>query len=167
MNDQLYPEPMVARVTGLSRTILKRARGKGLEKGTDWLLVKSVVTYPAGGLKKLLASAGVDSAALAWPIPPGAPLDSPAVDGGAALDATGVAAAIEELVQPEWVEIVVERVVPNPTILFARHGAETVRVRVRSNENFVQGMKIKARPPEDEGGLWWLVGNCPRWKGRF
>ena len=94
-------------------------------------------------------------------------MDSPGVDGGAALDAEGVAAAIEELVQPEGVEIVVERVVPNPTILFARHGDEVVRVRVRSNVNFVQGMKIMARPPEDEGGLWWLIGNCPRWKGRF
>ena len=43
-----------------------------------------------------------------------------------------------------------------------------VRVKVRSNQNFKRGMKLRARPPlTNESKLWVLVGRSPRWKGKW
>ena len=40
-----------------------------------------------------------------------------------------------------------------------------VRVRVRSNENFVRGMEFQAQHVNED--LYDLVGSCPRWRGKF
>ena len=41
------------------------------------------------------------------------------------------------------------------------------KVRVSSNEKFIKGMTIKARPPADGYRVWVLVGRTPRWRGRW
>jgi len=181
---QVYPEPMVARVTGVARVAIKRARAASLEKGPDWSLVDSVVTYGPDGLKKLLSALGLRADDLAWPVPPGpprggfeaGPLAAATREGSGdavhgASPATVVAEAVAEAAAVETaralVELVVLKNVFNPGLLIARHGATEVRVRVRSNVNFRPGMVLRARAPIQAGGLWHMEGNCPRRPGHY
>lgn len=46
-------------------------------------------------------------------------------------------------------------------------GAERVRVKVRSNVNFIPGMLLKAEAIAGLPGMFSLVGACPRFRGRF
>lgn len=64
-------------------------------------------------------------------------------------------------------ELRVTRIFPrNPRILEAETAAGArVRVRVRSNVNFILGMAIPCR--EMKSGLWCLTRACPRFKGRW
>lgn len=181
-----YPEPLVARVTGIGRPRLKKARLANLTKGPDWWLAESTVTYGTDGLKKLLLALGLNAADLAWPEPPTPPDVPPEPDrpASAALDPTAESAeadsatvAVAEVVvekivaeaAPALRELVVRKIAWNPSIVMAWDAAteREVRVRVRSNVNFRPGMVLRARAPEQADGLWFMEGNCPRWPGRY
>lgn len=41
------------------------------------------------------------------------------------------------------------------------------RVRVTNNQNFLVGMKVKAREPAKGELVWSMYGRCPRWRGRW
>ncbi len=58
----------------------------------------------------------------------------------------------------------VKMVTRNPHLILAEKDGREIRVRVKDNRNFVPHMAISV---QDGGGVWYLVGRCPRWKGRF
>lgn len=62
-----YPEPLVARVTGLKKRRLVAVRRASLVRGDDWQIERNVVHYTPAGLEKLLAALGLASATLVWP----------------------------------------------------------------------------------------------------
>lgn len=160
-----YPEPMVARTVGLSRSRLKQLRQAHLGED-DWALVNSVVTYSAQALEKMLASAGLRAGDFRWPTPPGRPGVAAGESGGTAAAGDPAAQAVSV---PPLCELRVVNLCGNPILVFAEGpGAEgVVRVRVRSNVNFMRGMLLKARAPQSPGGLWHHEGACPRFKGRY
>lgn len=180
-----YPEPLVARVTGVNRSDLADTRRKSLTKDVDWRLVNAVVTYTPDGLKKLLSAAGIDLAALVWPEPgatenagaraldPAAAVPDPAqrsVSSSPVLEpAAVVSAACETANGGALVELTVTAVLRNPTILRAVVGEDPkpLTVRVRDNRNFLPGMKLKARSAGPGSDLYHMVGHCPRWRGRY
>lgn len=188
----LYPEPLVARNTGVSREKVAEARRAALVKGDDWQLENSVVCYTAPGLKKLLDSLGLADAPLAWPdassaardpsaTPPSSAPDQasvPAEKSSIALAPAAVAARVSAAgavsAARAFVDLVVVSLSRNPTIVHARRVADAcpdprayVLVRVRTNANFVSGMKLKARAPAPGSTLYYYEGQCPRWKGRY
>lgn len=107
-------------------------------------------------------------------LPPGAP---PAVNPPHEPAAADVVAQVEERVEDlaqaeearELVELRVTKLPINPRILFAvpSAGGAEVRVRVKSNANFVKGMLLRARAPADESEVFCHVGNCPRRRGHY
>ncbi len=179
-----YPEPLVARVTGVNRSDLADTRRRALTKDVDWRLVNAVVTYSPAGLEKLLSAAGIDLAALTWPEPSGAQ------NGGAhALNPTAAApdpaqssiappateplavvtAACENVSAGALLELTVTEVLRNPTIVRATAPGDVkqLTVRVRDNRNFLPGMKLKARATGSRDEIFHMVGHCPRWRGRY
>lgn len=177
----LYPEPLVARVTGVNRHVLAAARRMHLQKGDDWTLENSVTCYLPSGLKKLLAALGLSDAALAWPDAPTAtddrsatppdvtpdPEKNPVPPAPSAVatrvDAVGAGDSARPLV-----DLKVTAISRNPSIVHAAAtGRPAVLVRVRTNMNFVVGMPIRARAPAPGGTLYFFEGQCPRWKGRY
>lgn len=67
---------------------------------------------------------------------------------------------------PRIEELTVVRTVRNPRIVIAALSQDgEQRVIVRSNENFLPRMKLRARWLHDD--LWQLEGRCPRWRGRW
>lgn len=73
----------------------------------------------------------------------------------------------EKTSAPKFSTATVERVTPNKMILICSiDGVPNRRVRVRDNSKFVVGMTFQVSPMRD-AGLWTIVGNCPRWKGKF
>lgn len=175
-----YPEPLVARTTGVNRETVAAARKSILEKGTDWTLENSVVCYSADGLKKLLRTLGLAEAPFVWPDAGNATGDPAAtplrftsvpqkisVSAGAVaarVAAAGVTAAARPLV-----DLRVTTLSRNPSIVHASAdgGRTLVLVRVRTNVNFTAGMLIRARAPGPGGTLYHFEGQCPRWKGRY
>lgn len=177
----LLPEPLVARVIGIKKHRLVTTRKQHLAKTTDWLPERNVVCYTPSGLKKLLGVLGLSEAAFTWPAAgecsgtwaddEAAP-EAPGGAGGAvlsvllALPAPGTTA--RDYAASRIEELTVRRIFGNPSLLEAtRANGEAVRVRVQSNAKFITGMKLKARAPSDGPQLWYLVGHCPRWKGRY
>jgi hypothetical protein len=73
-----------------------------------------------------------------------------------------------DFLQDEPTKIVVDpstRNVRNTMIVMGNLKGERVRVRVRSNRNFIPGMEMPCRHLNTD--LWELVGNCPRARGRW
>lgn len=181
-----YPEPMVARVTGVSRETLAKTRKADLLKGEDWTLADSVVCYTPPGLKKLLSSLGLGDTAFAWESPATATSDRSATPPSATSDpkkissvpvavsaagavAARVEAAAADVAARPIVELTVTKISRNPSIVHATEGEgrADVLVRVRTNANFTPGMRLPARAPAPGSLLYHFEGNCPRWKGRF
>jgi hypothetical protein len=160
-----YPEPMVARTVGLSRSQLKALRDENLTREVDWVLVNAVVTYSPAGLEKLLRAAGLDAGDFAWPGREAMPAPALVAEEGAALAGDPVAATPAV---PPLVELRVRNVCGNPILVFAATPeGEVVKVRVRTNTNFLPGMPIRARAPQSPGGLWHHEGACPRFRGKY
>jgi hypothetical protein len=53
----------------------------------------------------------------------------------------------------------------NPHIVMASNGTLTVRVRVKTKQNFRPGMVVRCE--HVQGDLYNLVGNCPRFPGKY
>ena len=69
----------------------------------------------------------------------------------------------EPLEVPEEKELQITKIPLNPKLVVCGE----VYVRVRDNKNFMNGMKVKARPPADGSRCWVLLGRCPRWRGKY
>lgn len=69
----------------------------------------------------------------------------------------------EPLDENEPQEMVVTKIPLNPNLLICGE----IYVRVRSNKNFLTGMKVTARAPATGGRVWVLLGRCPRWRGKW
>lgn len=191
----LLPEPLVARVIGVKKRRLVATRKQRLAKGDDWALVRNIVSYTPAGLEKLLAALGLSGAAFAWPAPgEWSDADHEPEAGGEALDGAGEALAespkialalpapghtardqaaalgaqVVKIEAGKVEQLTVVRIFGNPSLLeAARDDGTRVRVRVAKNENFIRGMKLKARLPAAGSPVWDLVGHCPRWRGRY
>jgi hypothetical protein len=164
-----FPEPLVARSTGVNRERVAAARKASLVKGDDWTLENSVVCYSAEGLKKLLGALGLAEGAFAWPraaCEGGDPKATP-LRGEPDVKKSVEVVAAAEAARPV-VDLKVAALSRNPTIIEAvGPDARRVSVRVRSNVNFLPGMALKAREPAPGASLYHFEGQCPRWKGRY
>lgn len=101
----IYSEPLVARVTGLSKSLIVGKRKASLVKGADWDVDRNTVCYTEAGLKKLLGALGLSGAVLAWPA------EGEGQEGGAAEEPAGGASdcAGEAVEQPTEVELTDEK----------------------------------------------------------
>jgi hypothetical protein len=73
---------------------------------------------------------------------------------------------IADKVEAEIVELTVVKTWQNPRILDAQtHDGRRVRVRVRTNKNFMSGMKLRAKADDDTGSVYVHEGRCPRYRG--
>jgi hypothetical protein len=165
----IYPEPLVARTTGVNRETVAATRKAALAKGTDWTLENSVVCYTAPGLEKLISALGLAETAFVWPAAPTATGDRSATPPRAESGPEKFAAQCAGEPPRPLAELRVVALSRNPAILQATPdgGATTVCVRVRSNANFLPGMPLRARAPAPGASLYHFEGQCPRWKGRY
>ena len=69
----------------------------------------------------------------------------------------------EPLDENEPQEMMVTKIPLNPNLLVCGE----IYVRVRSNKNFLTGMKVTARAPATGGRVWVMLGRTPRWRGRW
>lgn len=149
-------EAVLARRMGVSRDRLRGLR-RGLEEGVHWAKAgRSVVWLPEGQgqASKLVGEAlGVRMEG-----------DEPALgDRGPPQEATIEIAqlrVVRRVLNPHIV--LCERLNDGPAL--GDRGLPQ-RVRVRSSENFIPGMMLRAR--RVDGDLWELQGRCPRTKGRW
>ena len=139
-------EEAFAVALGLKREKLSSLRKEHLEEGEHWGKVSGRITYRVGGEVKMR---GVVALML------GLEGDEIEVD--------------EQVGREELEELEVRKTFPvnRRLIECEREGGELVRVNVGNSENFLKGMKLKARPPWGEGRLWVMVGRKPRWRGRW
>lgn len=156
MSDQ-HTEQALARILGIKKNRLVSLRRTHLARGTDWEVQGAVVCYTPAGVQKLRDLA-------ARPVAPGDAANAGSVDDA---DAETEALAATEQAIPELLELVVLRICPNPSLVICQHGETEVRVRVRTNLNFVPGMRLPARQPRNAGDAWFHEGRLPRFKGRY
>lgn len=118
-----------------------------LEEGFHWKILKKEVCLSPAAVERLKAELGCP--------------DSQNGKNGQD-EALGASAAP--------ILLVVKRAARNVHILFAekKEGGDgtEVRVRVRSNLNFLAGMEIRATPTE-YADFYDLAGRCPRQRGRW
>lgn len=192
-----YAETLMARVTGLPRrTISETRKSRALKKDSDWVLENACVHYTEAGLEKICGALGITAATLQWPEPAAEPavaeIEASAATGDPLADelegdqnvekisaepgagqppdapaAAAVAAAVAQLeaATPELIAVRVSRVSPNPRVLIGLVDAKPVTVLVRDNRNFRSGMTLRAHRMSNV--QFSMVGNCPRWPGRW
>ena len=177
-----YAETLVARVTGVKKKVVAEARHEsGLMRGPDWILSNSCVHYTPAGLEKICGALGIDSSALEWRDDAARSDDrgeetQASRATGAGLDATPekiavavetVAAAVAQITRetPVPVEIRIARLSRNPRVLIGQLGEAFVTVMVRDSKNFLPGMVVRADRIDEL--RYTMVGNCPRWRGRW
>jgi hypothetical protein len=88
----------------------------------------------------------------------------------AAVVAAGIALQQAALASRELQTLTITRLSRNPMLVHARgqDGGAEVTVRVKTNINFLPAMTLTARPPAAGAApVWFHVGNCPRWRGRY
>lgn len=139
-------EEDAAEQLGVSRDAMREFR-KGLTARTDWRKTGRVIEISESAFLALKKKVGGEDA------PEGA--DEP-------LEAATPQAEPVPLIAHQAPRL-------NPRILVAKkEGADAlVRVRVRSNVNFLPGMKIMARPVPGFDDVFVLEGRCPRYRGRM
>lgn len=145
-------EAEFCRVLGVSRERLRWLR-RGLTEGTHFARSGRAVVWTEAGQ---VAAREAIARELAVPA---------IVDGTNRANGTDGAEKVPDI---ELAHLRVLRRVINPHIVLAIEvgaGEAVQRVRVRSSENFIPGMTLRARRVEAD--LWELAGRCPRWKGRW
>lgn len=71
-----------------------------------------------------------------------------------------------EVSPPPLEELTVVNRARNPRLVFARRAnGDLVRLRVRSNENFLPGMRAQGQ--HEAADVWTLAQRLPRWRGRW
>jgi len=144
MSTGWYPEEAVVERLQLTRSRIDAFR-RSLEK-TAWKKEGREVLLSPGAVKQLLTELGF----------PDYDISNSAIQGNG------------KKPPAEVVDLVIERVFPNPRLLLAKTEAgDLVRVAVPMNVNFLPHMKIRARPPIHEGGLYRLEGRVPRYRGHW
>jgi len=148
-----YIEAKVADRVGHTRQHLKGIRDESLKKNSDWKVLGRDVVLSAKGLVKLLER-----------------LELLGIDCSSALvEKNGEVAPAE----PEFLEVTVTRVFPNPRLLLAvlpETNEGPILVSVPNNVNFRPAMKVKVRQPTEPPPapqLYRLEGRCPRFPGRW
>jgi len=130
---------------GLSRESLRDVRIKVLIKDRDWQKKKNRVFLTESAVAWLKKEWG-------------------ALEAFAASEASGEALAKQD----DPVTLTVHCIARNPKILDARKkDGGLVRVQVRDNRNFMQGMEITAKPGGEFPDVYVQEGRCPRWRGRW
>jgi hypothetical protein len=132
---------------GLTRETMASLRREHLLDGRDWQLVGKKVWLGPAAVKRLKEKVGC--------------LDSPGQKNGHGEAPSAIA---------EPVELVIRSVPRNIHIVVCEKkegDGELVRVRVRSNANFLPGMEIRGMPHPDYSDVFDLVGRCPRQRGRW
>jgi hypothetical protein len=81
-----------------------------------------------------------------------------------------VGGALAALLAPTLMRVRVRQIPRNPRMLIAEPvekntEVQEIRVRVRSNQNFLPGMELTARMEDRDLGV--LEGRCPRYRGRY
>lgn len=189
-----YPEPMVARATGVAKRVLAAARQAKLTKGLDWALSsKAVVEYTPDGLEKICAALRLDAALVR-----GAPAEVPAqaqfaarppvvAERAAGMDACGieasacgggaveaelssvvavVAVAVEKLPEPPAPEwLEVTRTVINPQVVMARVSGAGPEVAVRVRSFLTWLPGCWMQARRAGAALYIHEGRAPRWRG--
>lgn len=143
MANGMTRESDLAKDLGLPRRSLADFRKEGLEKDADWVLVESQVWLTEGGLAKTRAHFQAEGAEVSEKNSPG--------------PERGVARVVKSPVNPRIV--LAEMVTPEG------EAGKAVRVRVRSNVNFLPGMEMPVY--REDWDLWVLDRPCPRWRGRW
>lgn len=107
-------------------------------------------------------------------LPPGAPPSVNPPHESAPTVSAAVEARVEDLAQREQARPVLVLTVTkiarfNPHIVFARQEGATadVRIRVKTNVNFIPGMSIRARAPAAGSDVYSHEGHCPRRRGHY
>lgn len=140
-------EDALALEFGLTREAIASLRREHLEMEVDWRLISKKVWLAPGGVEKLRARLGCP--------------ESSAEKNGHG-EAPGAPA--------EPVLLVVRSIPRNVHIVVCEKkdgDGALVRVRVRSNANFLPGMELRALAHPDYRDVFDLVGRCPRMKGRW
>lgn len=169
---------------GITCDKLGKLKDVVLEKPADWVSVGNGYRVSVGGLQKLvqwLENEGVPVASAVMANPPGPewkPLTGTnqveipesftrALDDVFNGRVTGIHPTKFEPVPIVASAIKVTRRALNPRIVLGELDGKTVRVMVRSNENFKPGMVIPAVAVDAAGGLYRCNRNAPRWLGRW
>ena len=143
-----YLEEDLATRSGLLRHNLEATRKLMLVEGVDFVREKRRVMLSYSAAARALAAHGV---------PPG--------DAERFL---GVVMAPDEKSAPQRAVVMLKvhrRSVMNAHVLLVTDGTSVFRLRVRSKENFRPGMDVRCNLIS--GDLYELVGNAPRYPGKY
>jgi hypothetical protein len=169
-------ESALATRLGVARDLLRELRDEALEHGPDWGTHKRVIFYTESGVKKIevalaqragMASAGPQPDAGTEPHPQAPPSAAAPITASAIPEKKPSAARAREVL----VVVAVPKNPHSPVILARLKTGEVpkpgheLRVRVRHTLNFRAGMEMNC--VHDQGAVWDLIGNCPRWPGRW
>lgn len=157
-------ESVVAKNLGLARDVLAAYRKNSLEKNQDWRVHRKQVEISDDGIKKIMDSLlmAPDPVTLSTALGTSPPAAEPTRPTEPAPAANGP--------PPELVELMVQKIYPNPRLLLARTADDQlVTVAVPRNKNFRPLMRIKAHPPgaPPAAQIYRLEGRCPRYPGRW
>ena len=159
-------EKEVAEVCGIDRKILKKLRRQLLESVDDFGRIGNKIAYTKKGVQMIMDALGVEAQQL-WDrvikTAPGPALPSSSQNYPATSD-------VQLLLPPHKLiekEVTVSKIyAKNHGYLEANLEGKTVRVRVRSNKNFLPGMKMTVHLVQFPD-LYSFRGRCPRSRGRW
>jgi len=114
-----------------------------LEEGRDWQKVGRSIRWTLAAAREYATSLGMD-----WRLVAG-------LGDGAATPAAPVVTVLKTTARKTL----------NPHILLATDGAQLFRVRVRKKDNFRPGMEVRCTHVGAD--LYELIGNCPRFPGKY
>lgn len=192
MGDQLMMEKLLAESVGVGVDPLRALRSARLKEGVHWRAVGRRVAYTAAGIEEVerLVREQMDVAAADKTLAPEGVAGATAGDQGsagvmtaaageggavgvlhpgAAADVASLRAVAAAVAARPVEELRVVMTPRNPRMVLCRRvggpdGEALQRVMVRSNENFLPGMAVRAKR---SGDVWYLEGRCPRWRGRW
>ena len=177
-----FEESEAAVAAGVSRDRFKEARLKHLKKGKGYELVRGRILLTAAGLKRVLKVLGVSGNSRENSRTPGGKVEVPVELGAARVEAPTADSGAKNATTPPYLAVVpyagpnkglrtlvVCKFWKNTRLVGARPpgGGAIVRVRVKSNKNFVRGMEIPVLPVPGRPGLFELARRCPRSRGRW
>ena len=162
VEEMLYPEKLVAEVAGLTREVMKNARGT-LEKGRDWGRKRTMVMFTETGLRNVAAMLGLEQEVMerirerVQARTEGNDSTAPA-EVSTKDDKKGGSC-------PGETDIELVRLYPNRRIVGGRLDGEVVRIRVKDNRNFRRGMILPCRHVQAD--LWECTRRSPRRRGKW
>jgi hypothetical protein len=153
--DFRHGEALLAEVTGLSQKAISAARDTATKRGVHWEMAGRNVAYNAAGVVLVLQ------------VLSGLTMDEEGNLGGQPVSVIMDNTLLPELRQkaPDTIEGRAHRFYLNRFLLgVALESGEVVNVRVKSTENFKQGMAV---PLRKTNGTYTLARPLPRWPGKW